>query len=267
MEYKELNNGVKIPVVGLGTWDLRGRECIASVQRAVDIGYRLIDTAIMYGNEREVGEGISTCGIGRSELFVTTKINRPHAGYQKTLDAVERCLSVMKLDYLDLVLIHEPYEQYIKMYKALEKAYRDGKVRAIGVSNLNAHLYDRLLEECEIVPMVSQVESHVYYPQLDYRDHMQKNGTVMQSWGPFTEGKRKIFSEPVLRQIAEMHHKTSARIALKYLVQNGICVIPKSSDPQHLRDNIDLFDFTLTQEDMKQIAELDGKRSLFGWYE
>jgi diketogulonate reductase-like aldo/keto reductase len=164
MEYRTLNNGIRIPQAGFGTWDLRGRECVSCIAKAIDTGYRLIDTAIMYGNEKEVGEGIRASGIAREELFVTTKVNSSYASYEKTKKAVEHSLSLMKLDYLDLVLIHEPYREYREMYRALEEMHREGKIRAIGVSNLSRRLYDRLLETCEIIPAVNQVECHVYYP-------------------------------------------------------------------------------------------------------
>ena len=267
MEYKTLNNGIRIPAAGFGTWDLRGNECVSCVQKAIHAGYRLIDTAIMYGNEAEVGEGIRRSGMNREDLFVTTKINSPYSSYEKTLKAVDHSLAVMKLDYLDLVLIHEPYRQYIEMYKALETAVRAGKIRAAGVSNLNRQLYDRLITECESVPAVNQVECHVYYPQLSLKDHLEKHGTIMESWAPFTEGRRKIFQEPVLKEIAEAHQKTAGQIALRYLVQNGIIVIPKTSREERMKENISLFDFTLSEQEMKKISSLNENRSLFGWYD
>ena len=267
MEYRKLNNGIMIPAAGFGTWDLRGMECVRCVSSAVGIGYRLIDTAIMYGNEAEVGKGIRQSGCPREELFITTKINSPYNSYQKTKQAVERSLNEMKLDYLDLVLIHEPYSAYKEMYRALEDACREGKIRAAGVSNLNRRLYDELLESCEIVPAVNQVECHVYYPRLAFKDYLMEKGTLTESWAPFTEGRKKIFSERVLNEIGASHHKTAGQTALRYLVQNGIIVIPKTSKEERMKENLDLFDFTLSEEEMKQISALDGKRSLFGWYE
>lgn len=267
MEYRTLNNGVRIPAAGFGTWDLRGTECVTCIRKAIDTGYRLIDTAVMYGNEKEVGEGIRCSGIAREEIFVTTKVNSSYASYEKTKQAVDRSLAVMKLDYLDMVLVHEPYTLFKDMYRALEEAYREGKVRSIGVSNLSRELYDSLLETCEIIPAVNQVECHVYYPQLKYREYLASKGTLMESWAPFTEGRRKIFSEPVLNDIASSHHKTAGQIALKYLVQNGIIVIPKTAKEERMKENISLFDFELTAEEMKRISTLDENRSLFGWYD
>ena len=266
MEYKTLNNGIQMPAVGFGTWDLRAQECVKCVDQAIRTGYRLIDTAIMYGNEAEVGEGIRRSGIDRTELFVTTKINSPYAFYEKTLAAVDQSLKRMNLDYIDLILVHEPYPQYIQMYRALEEVYRQKKVRAIGVSNLNRSLYEKLLEDCETIPAVNQVECHVYYPQLGYKTFLEQHGTVMESWAPFTEGRRNIFDNPVLKQIAHDHGKTTGQTALKYLVQNGIIVIPKTSKETRMKENISLFDFELNPQEMNMIAQLDEKRSLFGWY-
>lgn len=266
MEYKKLNNGIEIPKVGFGTWDVRGKQGISIIRQAIDLGCRLIDTAIMYGNEKEVGEAVRTSGIDRSELFVTDKINSTYASYEKTKKAVDHCLEETGLDYIDLILVHEPYPAYKEMYRALEEAYDAGKVRAIGVSNINRRLYDDLLKECRVLPVLNQVECHIYYPQLEYRKYLQEKGTVMQSWAPFTEGRKKIFAEPVLNEIGEAHDKSAAQIALKYLVQNGIPVIPKSSRAERIRQNLDLFDFELSQEELERISRLNGGRSLFGWY-
>lgn len=266
MEYKKLNNGIEIPMVGFGTWDVRGKEGVSCIRQAIDLGYRLIDTAIMYGNEKEVGQAVRSSGADRSELFVTDKINSPYASYEKTRKAVDHCLAETGLDYIDLILIHEPYGAYKEMYRALEEAYEAGKVRAIGISNINRRLYDALLKECRIQPVLNQVECHVYYPQLTYQKYLQDHGTVMQSWAPFTEGRRKIFDEPILKEIASAHGKTSAQIALKYLVQNGIPVIPKSSKASRMKENLDLFDFELSQSELSSIQKLDGGNSLFGWY-
>ena len=267
MEYAEIRESFRIPLIGFGTWDLRGGQCVNCVREALDAGYRLIDTAIMYGNEKEVGRAVRESNYDRSEIFVTDKINSPYASYEKTKKAVDHCLETTGLDYLDLILVHEPYQAYCDMYRALEEAYSEGKIRAIGVSNLNRRLYDRLRKSADTIPFVNQVECHVYYSQLPYAEYLRENGTIMQSWAPFTEGRRRIFDEPVLKEIAYSHQKTSAQIALKYLVQNQIPVIPKSSKPARIRENIDLFDFTLSEEEMKRIQTLNEGHSLFGWYE
>ena len=170
-------------------------------------------------------------------------------------------------DYIDLLLVHEPYAEYISMYQALEEAYAQGKIRAIGISNINRRLYDQLLSVCKVVPMVNQVESHVYYPQLSYQKYLQEKGTVMESWAPFTEGRRRIFTEPVLMEIAQKYQKTVGQIALKYLSQNGIIVIPKTAKEERMKENISLFGFSLDESDLHQIRKLDEGKSLFGWYE
>lgn len=261
-----LNNGVHMPVFGLGTWDLRGPECTRVVQEAIGLGYRLIDTAQMYGNEHEVGEGIRRCGVSRGELFITTKIYSPDTGYKKAKKAVERSLENLGLDYIDLLLIHEPYATSREMYGALKEAYAAGKLRAIGISNFNESRYLSFVRDCGIIPAVNQVESHVYFPQMRLQKTLESHGTKMQAWAPFTEGRRDIFNEPALKAIGGKHGKSSAQVALRYLIQNGIAAIAKSSKVQRLKENMELFDFTLDGSDMKEIAGMDGGKSLFGWY-
>ena len=267
MEFVTLSNGVKMPMTGFGTWDLRGRECAACIQKAIACGYRMIDTAIMYENEEAVGQGIRSAGIERSELFVTTKVNGPYNSYAKTEKAVGDSLLRMGLEYIDLVLVHEPYSHFKDMYRALEDAYKAGKVRAVGVSNLVRRNYDALLETCTVIPMVNQVESHVYYPQTGYQKYLASKGTVMESWAPFTEGRRRIFDEPVLKEIASAHGVTPGQTALRFLVQNGIVVIPKTSKESRMKENLDLYSFDLNKEEMEKIASLDEGHSLFGWYD
>lgn len=267
MEFVKLNNGVKMPAIGYGTWDLRGQECVNCVSKAIQTGYRLIDTAVMYDNEREVGKGMKKSGISREEIFLTTKLDHRYASYEKAKKGIDECLKNLQADYIDLLLVHEPYAEYISMYQALEEAYAQGKIRAIGISNINRRLYDQLLSLCKVVPMVNQVESHVYYPQLSYQKYLQEKGTVMESWAPFTEGRRRIFAEPVLMEIAQKYQKTVGQIALKYLSQNGIIVIPKTAKEERMKENISLFGFSLDESDLHQIRKLDEGKSLFGWYE
>ena len=267
MEYVKLKNGVKMPLVGLGTWDLRGKECIETVSQAIQLGYRLIDTAQMYGNEKEVGLGILKSGIERSDLFVTTKVYRISHSYEKTKKAIDVSLKNLQLDYIDLLLLHEPYAQGPQMYKALEEAYEEGKLRAIGISNYHEQWYQELMKNCAIVPMVNQVETHVYFQKWELQKHLQENGTVMQAWLPLAQGMRNIFKEPILVSIGEKYQKTSAQVALRFLVQRGISVIPKSKHKQRLLENIDIFDFQLTDEEMKMIMILDKNKTLFSWTE
>lgn len=267
MEYVKLNNGSLMPLVGLGTWDLRNDECIEIVSKAIQLGYRLIDTAQMYGNEKEVGLGIIKSGINREELFVTTKIYRISNSYEKAKKAIETSLKNLQLDYIDLLLLHEPYSQGPQMYKALEEAYLQGKVKAIGISNYNQEWYMDFIKNCSIVPMVNQVEAHVYFQKWELQKYLQENGTVMQAWSPLAQGMRHITHEPILVSLGQKYEKSPAQIALRFLVQRGISVIPKSRHEHRLLENIDLFDFELTDDEMKMIMILDDNQTLFLWTE
>ena len=266
MEYCTLNNGLSMPMLGYGTWDVRGKEGKRALLEAIDCGYRLIDTAQMYENEEIVGQAVRESGLPRGDFFLTTKLYRPSQSYEKAKRDLAISLERLQTDYVDLLLIHEPYRQAPEMYEALKEAYAAGAVRAIGVSNFNRRQYETFLQSCGVIPAVNQVESHVYYSQLKLKEFLAKHGTVMQSWGAFTEGQRPIFNDAVLRQVAERHGKTAGQIALGYLLRQGIPVIPKSSHRERMEENMDVFDFTLGEEDRKEIAALDEGRSLFNWY-
>lgn len=266
MEYLTLNNGVLMPMVGFGTWDVRGEQGKRSILTALETGYRLIDTAQMYENEAIVGSAVKESGLDRADLFLTTKLYRPCASYLGARAGIEKSLNTLQTDYIDLLLIHEPYEQSLEMYEALKEAYQGGKVRAIGISNFNLSGYEKFIRDCGINPAVNQVESHVYFPQLTLKNRMVCHGTQMQSWASFTEGRKDIFAEPILNKIGERHGKSSAQVALRFLVQNGIAVIPKSVHRERMEQNLSIFDFELTPEDNEQIDSLDGGQSLFGWY-
>ena len=266
MEYFVLNNGVRMPVIGFGTWDIRGTSGIRAVAEALETGYRLIDTAQMYDNEEIIGQAVRESGIPRREIFITTKLYRPSTSYRKAKAGIERSLNELQTDHIDLLLIHEPYENALEMYRAFKEAYQEGKVRAIGISNFGKRQYEQFVKDCEIIPAVDQVESHVYYPQLGLKELLDSHGTRMQSWASFTEGRKNIFAEPLLVEIGAKYHKTSGQTALRYLIQNGIAVIPKSAHKERMKENLDILDFELSQEDMEQIGRLDGGRSLFGWY-
>ncbi|MCH4096637.1 MAG: aldo/keto reductase [Acidaminococcus provencensis] len=266
MEYFTLNNGVKLPAVGFGTWDVRGEAGKQVILTALEVGYRLIDTAQMYGNEEIVGQAVRESGLARKDVFITTKLYRPSCSYQKAKEGIAKSLEALQTDYLDLLLIHEPYEQALEMYEALKEAYAAGKVRAIGISNFEPKDYDRFLKQCGLVPAVNQVEAHVYYPQLELKAQLDRQGTQMQSWGPFTEGRRNIFAQPLLNQIGAKYGKTAGQTALRYLLQNGIAVIPKSVHRERMEENLHCLDFQLTPEDMAQLSTLNEGRSLFGWY-
>ncbi len=261
-----LNNHVRMPVIGYGTWDIRGEAGKQSILTALDLGYRLIDTAQMYENEYIVGCAVKESGIPREELFLTTKIYRPRTTYQKAKSGIEQSLNELQTDYIDLLLIHEPYKSAPEMYEAFKEALRDGKVRAIGISNFDAEKYKEFVRSCEIIPAVNQVESHVYFPQLELKNLLNSYGTQMQSWASFTEGRKNIFAEPVLKEIGARHGKTSGQIALRYLIQNGIAVIPKSVHRERMAENLSVLDFELTPSELSAISRLNGNTSLFGWY-
>ena len=266
MEYLTLHNGRRMPALGLGTWDLRGQTCVETIPQALELGYRLIDTAQMYENEREVGQGLRLAGLPREEVWVTTKIFRPDTTYAKAKAAIQRSLDQLALDYIDLLLIHEPYDTAEEMYVALEEAYQAGTLRAIGISNFHEARYQTFLAGCQVVPMVNQVESHVYFLLKDLQRAMAAHGTVTQAWAPFTEGRRDLFSEPVLQEVGRRHGKTAAQVALRYLLQNGMGVVVKSSRLPRLAENFQVFDFTLTPQELQAVAQLEEGQSLFGWY-
>lgn len=266
MEHITLNNGAPMPMVGLGTWQLRGQAGERAILDALDLGYRLLDTARMYENENIVGSAVKKSGLPRREVFITTKLFTPSAGYRKAKEDIARSLEALQSDYIDLLLIHEPYEAAPEMYLAMEEACAAGLVRAVGLSNFSGEEYLRFLKRCRVTPAVDQVESHVYHPQLALKKLLEEKGTRMQAWASFTEGRRNIFAEPVLAEAGRRHGKTAAQTALRYLVENGIPVLPKSAHRERLRENLDIFDFSLTDEERRAIAALDEGRSLFGWF-
>ena len=266
MEHITLNNGAPMPMVGLGTWQLRGQAGERAILDALELGYRLLDTARMYENEDIVGSAVKKSGLPRREVFITTKLFTPSAGYQKAKEDIARSLEALQTDYIDLLLIHEPYEAAPEMYLAIEEACAAGLVRAVGLSNFSGEEYLGFLKRCRVTPAVDQVESHVYHPQLALKKLLEEKGTRMQAWASFTEGRRNIFAEPVLAEAGRRHGKTAAQTALRYLVENGIPVLPKSAHRERLRENLDIFDFSLTDEERRAIAALDEGRSLFGWF-
>lgn len=266
MEHITLNNGAPMPMVGLGTWQLRGPAGERAILDALELGYRLLDTARMYENEDIVGNAVKKSGLPRREVFITTKLFTPSAGYRKAKEDIARSLEALQTDYIDLLLIHEPYEAAPEMYLAMEEACAAGLVRAVGLSNFSGEEYLRFLKHCRVTPAVDQVESHVYHPQLALKKLLEEKGTRMQAWASFTEGRRNIFAEPALAEAGRRHGKTAAQTALRYLVENGIPVLPKSAHRERLRENLDIFDFSLTDEERRAIAALDEGRSLFGWF-
>lgn len=266
MEYISLNTGRSMPVLGLGIYALRGKECERAVRHAIDLGYRLFDTAQMYGNEKELGSTLSECRVPREELFITTKLYRPNTSYGLAKRAIEESLRNLRLDYIDLLLIHEPYEEAEDMYRALEEAHEDRRVKSIGISNFNAARYADFIRTCTVPPAVNQVEPHVFFQQTSLQTTMQEYGTCMQAWSPLAAGKNDFFGNKVLQAIGNAYGKSSAQIGLKYLVQRGFSVIPKSAHRERMRENIEIFDFQLHDNDMHRITALNQGKKLFGWY-
>ena len=263
MEYVTLNNAVRMPVLGYGVYQVDPRECERCVSHAIDVGYRSIDTAQAYHNEGGVGEAISKCGVPREELFLTTKVWISNAGYEKAKASIEQSLRKLKTDYIDLMLIHQPFNDYYGTYRAMEEAYRAGKLRAIGVSNFYP---DRLVDLCkfvEIKPAVNQVETHPFMQQPDAHAIMEKYGVQHESWSPFAEGKKGMFTNPVFKGIADKYGKTVAQVILRFLIQSGVVVIPKTTHRARMAENIDVFHFTLCDTDMEEIRALDQGTSAF----
>jgi 2,5-diketo-D-gluconate reductase A len=263
MEYVTLNNGVKMPVLGYGVYQVDPAEAERCVLDAISVGYRSIDTAQAYANEEGVGNAITKCGVPREELFITTKVWISNAGYEKAKASIEESLHKLQTDYIDLLLIHQPFNDYYGTYHAMEEAYKEGKVRAIGVSNFYPDRFIDIANFCEVVPAVNQVETHVFQQQKIARDVMKKYGTQIESWGPFAEGKNDYFNNPVLKEVGAKYGKSVAQTALRFLIQSGVVVIPKSTHRERMEENINVFDFALDSEDMKRIEELDGGQSLF----
>lgn len=263
MEYVTLNNGVKMPKLGYGVYQTPPEETERCVLDAIRVGYRSIDTAQAYGNEEGVGNAWRKSGLSREEFFITTKIWISNAGYEKAKQSIEESLKKLQTDYIDLLLIHQPFGDYYGSYRAMEEAYREGKVRAIGVSNFYPDRYLDITHFAEIKPAVNQVETHVFQQQKVAKKYMQKNGTQIMSWGPFAEGKNDYFNNPVLKEIGEKYGKSVAQVALRFLMQSDVVVIPKSVHKNRMEENFDVFDFVLTQEDMAKIEALDGGESLF----
>ncbi|HJE83901.1 aldo/keto reductase [Megasphaera stantonii] len=263
MNYITLNNGVEMPAVGYGVYQVSPDECVRCVEDALHAGYRLIDTAQSYDNEYEVGQGLRQSGVVRGDIFLTTKIWIANAGYEKAKASIDDSLRRLQTDYIDLMLIHQPFGDYYGTYRAMEEAYKAGKLRAIGVSNFFADRFIDLCHNVEVMPAVNQVETHVFHQQAELHAIMDKYGVVHESWGPFAEGRKDFFTHPVLQRIGTAHHKTAAQAALRFLLQKDIVVIPKSVHKDRMVQNLDIFDFSLSDGEMKELEGLDEKESLF----
>ena len=258
MEYRTLANGVKMPMLGYGVFQVRDHEqCRQVVKDAISVGYRLIDTAQSYMNQKAVGEAIRESGVAREEIFLTTKIWMQDNSYEKCRKAVDLALSELDTDYIDLLLLHQPMGDYYGAWRALEEAYEAGKVRAIGMANCYPQIIVDMCETVRIRPMVNQVEMHPFFQQQLNVDTMDSYGVVPEAWGPFNEGKRNFFTDPILTEIGAKYGKSAAQVALRWNIQRGVVVIPKSVHKNRMEQNFDVFDFELSAEDMEKIKTMD----------
>ena len=258
MEYTILNNGVKMPMEGFGVFQVRDTAvCQQAVRDAIDVGYRLIDTAASYGNEEAVGAAIRDCGVAREDLFITTKLWVADSSYDGAKRAFEDSCRKLGLEYLDVYLLHQPMGDYYGAWRALEELYKEGRIRAIGVCNFYPHVLADFCETVEIMPAVNQVELHPFFQQPKALELMKEYEVQPEAWGPFAEGKHGIFSHPVLTEIGAKYGKSAAQVALRWNVQRGVAVIPKSTHRARMEQNLDIWDFRLTDEDMAAIAPLD----------
>lgn len=264
MEMKTLNNGVPIPQLGYGVWKIPDEEAEQVVGEAIQTGYRLIDTAMIYGNERGVGKAIAQSDVPREELFITTKVWNADQGYENTLRAFDESLEKLGLDYVDLYLVHWPtpkFDTYVETYQALEKLYKDGRVKAIGVCNFDIEHLERIFTECEVKPTVNQVEYHPYLQQTELKAFCEKHDILVEAYSPLMNGTYVLENE-VIKELAETYGKTPGQIILRWHVQTGVVAIPKTTTPKRMKENLSVFDFELSEADMQRIAELDrGERN------
>lgn len=264
METVTLSNGVEMPILGFGVYQVPDlEECERVVSEAIQTGYRSIDTAQAYGNEAAVGQAVKKSGLPREEFFITTKVWITNAGYEKAKASIDESLKLLQTDYIDLLLIHQPFNDYYGTYRVMEEYYKAGKLRAIGVSNFYPDRFIDIAEFSEITPMVNQVETHVFNQQIEPQAIMKEYNTQIESWGPFAEGKNDFFHNPTLKAVGEKYDKSAAQVALRYLIQRGVVVIPKTVNKNRMEQNFDVFDFTLTEDDMNEILKLNQKESLF----
>lgn len=264
MQTVKLNNDVEMPILGFGVFQITDdQECEDSAYEAISAGYRLIDTAAAYGNEEAVGKAIKRSGVAREDLFITTKLWIQDAGYEKAKQAFERSMKRLDLEYLDLYLIHQPYGDVYGSWRAMEELYKDGRIRAIGVSNFQPDRVMDFIVHNEVVPAVNQIETHPFHQQIETQQFLQENKVQIESWGPFAEGRNDLFSNELLGSIAKKYNKSIAQVVLRWLTQRGVVVIPKSVRKERIIENFNIFDFELSSEDMNAIVDLDTKTSLF----
>lgn len=263
MKIVKLNNGVEMPILGYGVYQVTPEECERCVLDAISVGYRSIDTAQAYYNEEGVGNAIRRCGVSRNKLFITTKIWITNSGYDKAKVSIDESLRKLQTDYIDLLLIHQPFGDYYGTYRAMEEACQVGKVRAIGVSNFYPDRFIDLAEHVGIKPAVNQVETHVFNQQIQPQAIMLEYGTQMMAWGPLAEGRNDFFTNKTLTEIGQKYGKSVAQVALRFLIQRNVAVIPKSTHKERMAENFNVFDFELSREDVEEIVKLDRAESLF----
>ena len=263
MDYVTLNNGIKMPQLGYGVYQTPPEDTKRCVLDAIEVGYRSIDTAQAYNNEAGVGDALAESGLPREEFFLTTKVWITNAGYEKAKASILESMQKLRTDYLDLLLIHQPFGDYYGTYRAMEELYEAGKLRAIGVSNFGPDRYLDIEHFAKIKPAVNQIETHVFQQQNVAREYLKKYGCQAESWGPFAEGRNDLFTNPVLTAIGKQYGKTAAQVALRFLLQKDVVIIPKSVHKDRMQQNFDLFDFTLSVQDMAAIEALDRGESLF----
>lgn len=259
MQYINLNNGVKMPQLGFGVYQIQNSQMPEVMMHAFSTGYRSIDTAQLYGNESGLGKAIQSSEINREDLFITTKVWNSHHGYKAALEAFEESIQRLQIDYLDLYLVHWPapdFDKYIETYQALETLYERGKVRAIGVCNFDIEHLDNVLAKCEVTPVVNQIECHPYFQQKEMKKYCAERNISVESWSPLYRGE-EIFGEPIIQSLANKHNKTAAQIILRWHIQEGSIVIPKSVTPERIKENFDIFSFELSDDDMEKISSLN----------
>ncbi len=263
MENFILSNGLKMPVLGYGVYQVDPQECERCVSDAVEAGYRLIDTAQAYGNEKGVGNAVKKSGIKREDFFIVTKVWVSNAGYENAKKSIETSLSKLQTDYIDLLLIHQPFNDYYGTYRAMEEFYEKGLLKSIGVSNFYPDRFMDFSNFVKVKPMVNQMETHIFNQQKKLHEILKENKCQLMSWGPFAEGRNDFFNNTVLKSIGSKYGKTSAQTALRYLIQKNIVVIPKSTHKERMIENINVFDFSLSNDDMAALEKLDTENSLF----
>lgn len=259
MQFKTLNNGLDIPQLGYGVWKIPDEEAKNAVEQALDAGYRLIDTAKIYRNEVGVGKALATSNVPREDLFITTKLWNADQGYENTLKAFDESLEKLGLDYIDLYLIHWPtplYDTYVESYKALETIYKEGRAKAIGVCNFDIEHLQRIMNECEVIPTVNQVECHPYLQQTELKEFCKEHGILFEAYSPLMNGT-KVLQDPLIQEIANQHGKTPAQVILRWHLQSDVVAIPKSVNPSRINENLNVFDFELSNADLNKIATLD----------